>query len=125
MSAIRSKHTSPEIMLRRAIRKQKIIYKLHYGKEKIDIAIPSAKLAVFVDGCFWHGCPKHGHKPKTNRTYWLPKLKKNKLRDKVKTARLKKAGWKVLRIWAHDVKKQNPRCAAKIEKLLKRNTIKH
>ena len=112
-------------MLRRAIRKQKIIYKLHYGKEKIDIAIPSAKLAVFVDGCFWHGCPKHGHKPKTNRTYWLPKLKKNKLRDKVKTARLKKAGWKVLRIWAHDVKKQNPRCAAKIEKLLKRNTIKH
>lgn len=74
MSAIRSKHTKPELALRKELRKHGINYRLHYGKEKIDIAIPSKKVAIFVDGCFWHGCPKHGHKPKSRieeRVYFL------------------------------------------------------
>ena len=117
MSAIRSKHTSPEIAFRKALRSRRIAYRLHYGKEKIDIAIPSKKLAIFIDGCFWHGCPRHSSKPKTNRAYWLPKLRKNKLRDKAKTAKLKAAGWKVMRFWEHDVKKRLEWC---IEKVVKR-----
>jgi len=114
MSAIRSKHTAPEIAFRKALRRKGIAYKLHYGKAKIDIAIPSKKLAIFIDGCFWHGCPKHSHKPKTNRAYWLPKLRKNKQRDKAKTAKLKAAGWKVIRFWEHDVDKRLEWCASKV-----------
>ncbi|VVC00591.1 DNA mismatch endonuclease Vsr [uncultured archaeon] len=119
MSAIRSKHTLPEVLLRKALRKKKIAYKLHYGKEKIDIAITSKKLAVFVDGCFWHGCPKHGRKPKSNKAYWLPKLRKNIARDKAKAARLRAAGWKVVRFWEHDVLGELKMCAKKVSRLAK------
>ena len=119
MSAIHSKHTRPEVLLRQALRKKKIAYKLHYGKEKIDIAITSKKLAVFADGCFWHGCPKHGHTPKSNKVYWLPKLRKNIARDKAKTARLKAAGWKVVRFWEHDVEKRLDWCVSKVAKMKK------
>ncbi|NYZ79437.1 very short patch repair endonuclease [Candidatus Micrarchaeota archaeon] len=117
MSAIRSKHTLPERALRKALRQAKVKYKLHYSREKIDIAIPSKRLAIFIDGCFWHGCPKHGHKPKTNKGYWLPKLRKNKMRDKAKTARLRAVGWKVVRFWEHDVQKRLVWCVNKIAKL--------
>ena len=114
MSAIKSKHTLPERKLREALRKEGVAYKLHYGKENIDAAIPSRRLAIFVDGCFWHGCPKHGHNPKTNKGYWLPKLRKNKFRDKMKTARLKAAGWKVLRFWEHDIEKRLVWCCKRV-----------
>jgi DNA mismatch endonuclease (patch repair protein) len=119
MSSIRSKHTSPEVSFRRALRKKKLPYKLHYGKERIDIAIPSSRLAIFIDGCFWHGCPKHGHKPKSNKAYWLPKLRKNIARDKAKTARLKSSGWKVVRFWEHDINKRLDWCVRKVAKLAK------
>jgi len=104
MSKIRSKHTQPEIALRKALWTKGLRYRLHYGPEKVDIAFPSKKLAIFVDGCFWHSCPIHGHKPKTNKAYWLPKLKKNRLRDNAATKRLNGDGWKVIRIWEHDIR---------------------
>ena len=116
MSAIRSKHTKPELLFRAELRCRGIPYRLHYGKEKIDIAIPAARLAIFIDGCFWHGCPKHGGKPKTNKAYWLPKLRKNKQRDKAKAAKLKAAGWKVMRFWEHDVNKRVGSCVEKVAK---------
>ncbi len=103
MSKIRSKHTKPELILRKALYAKGLRYRLHYGSEKIDIAFPSKKVAIFVDGCFWHGCPVHGHKPKSNKGYWLPKFRKNKLRDNAKRKRLEKDGWKVIRIWEHEV----------------------
>lgn len=103
MSAIKSKHTLPEKLFRAILRKSGVKYRLHYGKEKIDIAIPSKKTAIFIDGCFWHNCPKHGHIPKSNRKYWVPKLKRNVERDKEKTMRLKKVGWRVIRIWEHQI----------------------
>lgn len=105
MSAIRSKHTKPELFLRGILRENKVKYKLHYGKEKIDVAIPSKKLAIFVDGCFWHGCPKHSNIPKSNKAYWIPKLKRNIERAKEKDIRLKSKGWKVIHLWEHDMKK--------------------
>lgn len=104
MSTITSKNTKPEIVLRRFLWKNGIRYRLHYGKEKIDIALPGKKIAIFVDGCFWHQCPIHGHLPKSNKKYWIPKLKKNKLRAKKKDARLKAQGWKVVHVWEHELK---------------------
>ena len=118
MAAIRSKHTKPEIALRKLLRASGWAYKLYYGKEKIDIAFTGKKIAVFVDGCFWHGCPLHGHIPKSNKAYWVPKLRKNKERAKKKNARLKATGWKPLHIWEHELK--NPKKAiAKIKKALR------
>ena len=103
MAAIRSKNTKPELALRKALWSKGLRYRVHYGKEKIDIAFPSKKLAIFVDGCFWHGCPIHSHVPKSNKSYWLPKLKKNIERDSAKNKRLMENGWKVLHFWEHEL----------------------
>ena len=114
MSAIRSKHTSPEVLFRKALRAKRVKYRLHYGKENIDIAIPGKKLAIFVDGCFWHSCPKHSHYPKSNRAFWLKKLRRNKARDSVQNKRFKKNGWKIMRFWEHDVEKRIGWCISKV-----------
>ena len=84
-----------------------------------DFVFPQAKLAVFVDGCFWHGCPKHGRVPKTNVSYWKPKIEGNIARDRRVSRQLRAAGWSVLRIWEHDVNKETvlPRIARKLAKL--------
>ena len=103
MSAIRSKNTKPELTLRKLLWSKGLRYRVHYGEEKIDIAFPSKKIAIFVDGCFWHGCPIHSHTPKSNEAYWVPKLQKNKTRDAAKNKRLEKKGWKVVRIWEHEL----------------------
>ena len=71
---------------------------------KPDFIFPAAHLAVFTDGCFWHGCPTHGSIPATNRSFWKAKLNKNKMRDKVVNRRLKRTGWYVLRIWQHELR---------------------
>ena len=117
MTAIRSKHTTPELAVRKALRAKGTAYRLHYGKEKIDIAIPQKKVAIFVDGCFWHQCPYHSHLPKSNRGYWLPKLRKNKERAKKKDERLRAAGWKIVHIWEHDTAEQG-KVVQKVGKLL-------
>lgn len=104
MSSIRSKNTKPEVLLRKALWKEGYRYRIHYGKEKIDIAFPSKKIAIFVDGCFWHMCPLHGHVPKSREDYWIPKLNKNMERAKKKDERLEDAGWKVIHFWEHELK---------------------
>lgn len=98
MSAIRSVNTKPEISLRKALWAKGLRFRIQYGKEKIDIAFPHKKLAVFIDGCFWHGCPIHSHMPKSNKEYWLPKLRKNIERDKAKNERLRNEGWRIMRL---------------------------
>jgi DNA mismatch endonuclease (patch repair protein) len=70
-----------------------------------DFVFRKARTALFVDGCFWHGCPQHGTKPKNNRAFWQKKLTANKRRDVVVTRRLKQAGWRVVRIWEHELTK--------------------
>jgi DNA mismatch endonuclease (patch repair protein) len=72
---------------------------------KPDFVFPELKLAMFVDGCFWHGCPKHATKPKNNRAFWYRKLFANKKRDRLVTRTLRKLGWRVLRIWEHELAK--------------------
>ncbi len=69
-----------------------------------DFIFPKLKLAVFVDGCFWHGCPKHGTKPKQNASFWAKKLAANKARDRLVTRRLRAAGWRVVRVWEHELR---------------------
>lgn len=103
MSAIHSKNTKPEITLRQALAAKKLSFETYYGRESIDIAFPAKRLAIFVDGCFWHGCPVHSHIPESNKDYWLPKLKKNIERDAAKNEQLKIEGWQVMRIWEHEL----------------------
>lgn len=111
MRAVRKTDTKPEVAVRSEL------YRLGYRfrkehkvraagrKRSIDIAFPSDGLAVFIDGCFWHQCPEHGTVPKTNRNYWVPKLKRNVARDELVTASLRQSGWTVLRIWEHTAPK--------------------
>jgi DNA mismatch endonuclease, patch repair protein len=85
---------------------------------KPDFIFKSKRLAVFVDGCFWHGCPKHATKPKNNRVFWRRKLSRNKHRDKLVNRELRKLGWRVLRIWECALAKNPAACIRRIEKAL-------
>ena len=73
---------------------------------KPDFLFRLERLAVFVDGCFWHGCPKHLRKPKGNKKYWQKKILRNRNRDRLVTKTLRRAGWRVLRIWEHELKNE-------------------
>jgi DNA mismatch endonuclease, patch repair protein len=82
---------------------------------KPDFVFPQHKVAVFVDGCFWHGCPLHSNMPKNNREFWEKKLNGNKARDRLVSRTLRKLGWKVVRIWEHELK-DAPKVVAKVIK---------
>ena len=76
---------------------------------KPDFYWPKARVAVFVDGCFWHGCPRHGTMPKGNRSFWRAKIARNRERDREVGAELRRLGWKVLRVWEHELTRRNER----------------
>jgi DNA mismatch endonuclease (patch repair protein) len=119
MSRIRGKNTKPEVALRRALRASGHKPRLHYGEISIDIAFPKGRVAVFVDGCFWHKCPKHFRMPKSNRSFWRRKIDGNARRDRRENRALKKAGWRVVRVWEHDLRKALlPKAVKRIEKAL-------
>lgn len=85
---------------------------------KPDFTFYSQRLIVFIDGCFWHGCKKHLRMPSDNREYWLKKISRNINRDRITNRKLKQTGWKVLRIWEHELK-SGARVAQKITRTLK------
>jgi DNA mismatch endonuclease (patch repair protein) len=85
---------------------------------KPDFAFPKHKVAVFVDGCFWHGCPKCYTRPKTNRKFWDKKRKDNLARDKRVNLQLRRQGWKVIRIWQHALKKSPEACLKRIRSVI-------
>ena len=120
MSKIRSKDSVPEITLRKALWSAGIRFRKYYGAEKIDIAKPGEKIAVFVDGCFWHSCPLHGHVPKSNTGYWGKKLEKNKEQAASKDIRLKEGGWEIVHFWEHEIYESPANCALKIEEIINR-----
>ncbi len=120
MSRIRSKGTKPEIIFEAALKAKGLKFKKQYGIYKIDFAFPKEKIAVFIDGCFWHGCKKCYKKPKTNKKYWEWKKKYNAKRDKKQTLELKRSGWKVIRIWEHSVNNRSDFHADKILNLVMR-----
>ena len=108
MKANRRTDTKPELALRHALHRLGYRYRKDYRLDldsgrrvRPDIAFTARKVAVFVDGCFWHACPEHGSKPRANEWYWGPKLIKNVERDRVNDAALILAGWTVVRLWEH------------------------
>ena len=109
MAAIKSKgNKATEIKLAGIFRQNKIVgwRRNHHLFGNPDFAFPKLRLAVFVDGCFWHGCPKHFRKPKDNRKYWHEKILRNQKRDRLVTKTLRSSGWRVLRIWEHELKNE-------------------
>ncbi len=72
-----------------------------------DFAFKRQRIALFVDGCFWHGCPKHCRMPKTNQGYWFPKIEGNRQRDDIISSNLRRMGWHVLRVWEHELRPKN------------------
>lgn len=116
MAAVRNKDTSIELRLRKALTEAGIRYFTGHGYSRLtkqslpgrpDIVIPRSRLAVFCDGCFWHGCPKCYTEPINNRTFWRQKIEANKQRDKQVSMELEQAGWTVMRFWGHDLTKDN------------------
>ena len=87
-------------------------------KVKPDFVFPKLRLAVFVDGCFWHGCPQHATKPRNNAAFWRKKLAANRARDCRVNRTLRQEGWRVVRIWEHDLAKRGEACLRKIQEAL-------
>jgi DNA mismatch endonuclease, patch repair protein len=113
MQAAKPRDTAPEKALRTVLHKKGLRFRLQVKpietlNRTVDVVFPSVKVAVFVDGCFWHGCPIHGTQPKANAQFWQAKIQRNRERDVDTSLQLKKAGWRVVRIWEHD----NPESAA-------------
>jgi DNA mismatch endonuclease (patch repair protein) len=110
MRRVKQKNTTPEIILRKALHKAGLRFRLHPGLPGTpDIVLPSRKLAIFVHGCFWHrheGC-KYATTPKSNRKYWLNKFDENVRRDKQKSIQLTKLGWNVMIVWECETKNSN------------------
>jgi DNA mismatch endonuclease (patch repair protein) len=108
MQANKRAGTKPEVSLRSALHRRGLRFrkdftlKLDGLRVRPDIVFTRRKIAVFVDGCFWHVCPIHGRYPTTNDWYWAPKLTRNMQRDQRVNAALRDAGWQVVRVWEHE-----------------------
>jgi len=104
MSRIRSRDTKPELKLRRELWSRGVRYQVRNKLPgKPDIVFPKQRIAIFVDGCFWHGCPEHFHLPKTRTQFWKEKVEANIQRDHLVEGNLKVSGWAVFRFWEHQV----------------------
>nr|WP_227589908.1 very short patch repair endonuclease [Demequina pelophila] len=107
MRANRSRDTAPELAVRRLVHASGLRYRVAAHPIKglrrtADMVFGPVKVAVFIDGCFWHSCPQHATSPKAHSDYWLPKLQRNRERDLETNAALEAAGWLVLRFWEHE-----------------------
>ncbi|MBV9968086.1 MAG: very short patch repair endonuclease [Alphaproteobacteria bacterium] len=115
MSRNRGRNTGPEVRLRRALWGLGLRYRLGSRLPgRPDLVFPGVKLAVFVDGCFWHSCPEHGVMPKGNSTFWNQKLARTKERDSVVDGELLKRGWRVIRLWEHEIERSAAGAAHKV-----------
>ncbi len=124
MSRIRSEDTKPELEVRKVLFAMGYRYKLHYGEYSIDIAMPKKKIAIFIDGCFWHGCPQHFRLPKSNVSFWETKIKSNLKRDRKVNKALKSNGWKVVRVREHEIRKNKSIYLRRLKRLIDTQDIK-
>lgn len=116
MSKIRGKNSKPELLLRKALWAKNIRFRLH-KKDLIgrpDLVIEKYKLAIFVDGDFWHGYQWHKRKPKTNQNFWLAKIERNIQRDQFVNQKLTELGYTVMRFWEHEVKDNLQACVNQV-----------
>jgi DNA mismatch endonuclease, patch repair protein len=117
----RGRDTRPELAVRRAAHVRGLRYRVSLRpvpglRRTADLVFPRQKVAVLLDGCYWHGCPAHYRPAKQNATYWAPKIERNRARDAETTAAFEAAGWTVLRFWEHDDPEQ---VAASIEETVR------
>lgn len=121
MSRLARKDTTPEVALRRELHRRGLRYRVQLPvpgnrRRRIDVAFTRCKVAVFVDGCYWHGCPEHGTSPKANSEWWQWKFSRNKARDEDTNRHLTELGWVVIRVWEHE----SPDAAAdRIERIVR------
>jgi DNA mismatch endonuclease, patch repair protein len=121
MSALKTSGTRPELALRRELHARGLRYRVNVADlpGRPDLVLSRARIVVFVDGCFWHGCPQHAVPPKANANWWRDKLAGNVARDQRNSATLTHDGWLVVRIWEHE---DLPSAAARIESLWRERT---
>jgi DNA mismatch endonuclease (patch repair protein) len=122
MQGIRSADTRPEVELRSSLHHMGLRFRKHTRpvpglRCTADVVFSRVRVAVFVDGCFWHCCPEHGRRPGVNRGYWQAKLDRNVARDRRNDAALTSEGWTVIRVWEHE----DPKVAARRI----RSTVEH
>lgn len=119
MAAIRSTNTRPERKLRSALHTAGVRFRLgqvvttENRKVRPDIVFRGARLVVFVDGCFWHGCPSHCRMPSSNTDYWDSKIERNRVRDRLTDDALQRDGWVTIRIWEHEDPDVGAACVAR------------
>lgn len=121
MQAIRSRDTKPELLIRQLVHASGLRYRvaarpLPSLRRTADMVFGPAKVAVFIDGCYWHGCPEHYVPPKTNSGYWSEKVVRNMTRDRDTDEQLRDAGWVVLRFWEHE---DSDSCARQITAMVR------
>jgi DNA mismatch endonuclease (patch repair protein) len=126
MQANVGRTTQPEASLRSAVHQLGLRFRVNARPEanlrcEADLLFRRAKVCVFVDGCFWHGCPEHFSVPRQNRSWWIEKIRINQGRDTKRTIELKQRGWKVVRYWEHQLTPAEARrAAAKLAKIVRR-----
>ena len=117
MRAVKGKNTTLEMKFRRALWDAGVRgWRLHSDKlpGRPDLVFSTARVAIFIDSCFWHGCPAHLRMPSSNLDYWQAKIARNKRRDKAATKELKASGWTVLRFWEHSIRNNLEFCISKV-----------
>ncbi|MDP3999268.1 MAG: very short patch repair endonuclease [bacterium] len=121
MSRIKSRDSKIEALFSKALWKRGFRYRKNSGTYfgKPDIVLKRHETVIFVDSCFWHGCKKHCRIPTNHKTYWKQKIAKNTARDKEVSKYYKKQGWKIFRIWEHEIKKNPSKAVNEIVKFLK------
>ena len=120
MKAVGQRDTAAEMEIRRRVHAEGFRYRVDHPvstrpRRTADMAFTKAHIAVFIDGCFWHGCPEHGTLSKSNAKFWRDKIETNQRRDIDTTKRLKAAGWQVIRFWEHEIKEDVEKCVTRVK----------
>lgn len=125
MGRIRGKDTKPELILRHALWAVGLRYRLGVKPlgVKADLVFLGPRVAVFVDGCFWHGCPDHYVRPRSRPNFWAEKLSSNVLRDRRQTLALEGAGWRVCRFWEHEIHERLEAVVTQVEHAVRGETF--
>jgi DNA mismatch endonuclease, patch repair protein len=126
MQSVRRHDTAAELQLRKTLFQLGLRYRLNAIpvtkiRCKADVVFRSALVCIFIDGCYWHGCPKHFRVPKTNASWWSEKIADNRQRDRRQSRALRRNGWIVLRFWEHEVTRHLDRCLKRIVSAIQRS----
>ncbi|MDT5120672.1 MAG: mismatch endonuclease, patch repair protein [Acidobacteriota bacterium] len=119
MRSVRSKNSTLERVVRSELHKRGLRFRVHYPLiGKPDIVFVHPRVAVFIDSCFWHGCPEHLRMPQSNKSYWTHKIERNIKRDAEVNEAYKQTDWEILRFWEHEIKGNLIQCVNQIEEIV-------